>query len=219
LDFRTAGENGDSLEGTSYINIQVVREFQRAQLFLLENDCASAENTKTKIVNLMKVPIIQGVLRYAYIREFENPGTVDLSLKAEAEGATFAAAVLPWVHACERVDADIMYDIMRVGSEPSQQDSFRHVKEALERNYKCMGISCADVGGLWTVDGYAPGAKPCGNGASGANSGDDNQAGVIAGSIIGVSIGLGLLIFAWWSSRKSGTEKASGNIAAVSEIS
>jgi hypothetical protein len=100
---------------------------------------------------------------------------------------------------------------MRVGSEPSQFDSFRHVKEAFERNYKCLGISCADVGGLWTVDGYAPAAKPCGNGASGIDGGDDNQAGVIVGSIIGVSLGLGLLIFAWWySSRQTGTERASG---------
>jgi hypothetical protein len=183
LDFRTAGENGDSLEGTSYVNIQVIREFQRAQLFLLEKDCPSAEIAKTNIVNLMKVPLIQGVLRYAYVREFANPGTDELSvkaeaanpgtdelsMKAEAAGASFAAAVLPWVHACERVDADIIYDIMRVGSEPSQQDSFKEVKQAFERNYKCLGISCSDVGGQWAVDGYAPGAEPCGSGASGAN--------------------------------------------------
>jgi hypothetical protein len=226
LNFKTAGENSDSLEGTSYINIEVIREFQRAQLLLLEKDCASAEIAKTKIVNLMKVPLIQGVLRYAYVREFGNPGTDELSMKVEAEGASFAAAVLPWVHACERVDADIIYDTMRVGSEPSQQDSFKEVKQAFERNYKCLGISCSDVGGQWAVDGYAPGAEPCGNGSSGANGGDDgdddNQVGVIVGSIIGVSLGLGLLIFAWWasrSSRQSGRGMGSGNIAAVSEIS
>jgi hypothetical protein len=220
LDFRTAGENGDSLEGTSYVNIQVVREFQRAQLFLLEKDCPSAEIAKTNIVNLMKVPLIQGVLRYAYIREFQNPGTEDLSQKAEAEGATFTAAVLPWVHACKAVDADVIYDIMRVGSKP-QKNGFIEVKQAFERNYKCLGISCEDIGGIWTPDGYAPGAEPCRNGASGSDGGDDNQVGIIVGSIFGVSLGLGLLIFAWWSSRQTGTVKTGswGNIAAVSEIS
>jgi hypothetical protein len=221
LNFKTAGENSDSLEGTSYVNIQVVREFQRAQLFLLEGDCPSAEVTKTNIVNLMKVPLIQGVLRYAYVREFGNLGTEEISQKAEAEGASFAAAVLPWVHACERVDADIIYDTMRVGSTP-QKDSFNDVKEAFERNYKCLGISCADVGGLWTPDGYAPGADPCGNGASGADAvNDDNQVGIIVGSIFGVSIGLGLLLFAWRvvrSSRQTDRAMFSGNIAAVSEI-
>jgi hypothetical protein len=165
LDFRTAGENGDGLVGTSYMNIEVVREFQRAQVLLLEKDCPSTEITKESIVNYMKVPLIQGVLLQAYIREFENPGIAENAQKAEAEGATFAAAVLPWVHACDQDDADIIYDIMQVGSQP-QNDGFKHVKEAFERNYNCMGILCSDVGGLWKVDGYAPGASPCGNGAS-----------------------------------------------------
>jgi hypothetical protein len=223
IDFKTAGENSDALEGTSYINQQVIREFQRAQLFLLEKDCVSAEKSKESLVNLMKVPLVQGTLRYAFIREFENPGTQDLSLKAEAEGATFAAAVLPWVHDCDEVDADIIYDIMRVGSNPAQQDGFRHVKEAFERNYECLGITCAEVGGLWTVNGYAAGGAPCGKGASGAdgNDGDDDSnVGVIVGSVFGVAFGLGLLLFAWWSfsSGKTDTAKDTGNIAAVSEI-
>jgi hypothetical protein len=221
LDFRTAGENGDSIEGTSYVNLQVIQEFQRAQLFLLERDCPSAEIVKESIVDLMKVPLIQGVLRYAYIREFLTPGIAELAKEAEAEGATFAAAVLPWVHACNSVDADIIYDIMRIGSADKQAGAFQKVKKAFERNYKCLGVSCADVGGLWTPDGYAPYAKPCGDGASGASGSDGSNVGIIMGSIIGVSLGLVLLFFAMWSafSKKSGTSKTSGNIAAVSEIS
>lgn len=223
LDFRTCGEKGDEPSGTSYVNIQIVQEFQRAQLFLLEKDCASTEVIKNNIVNYMKVPLIQGILRYAYIREYLTPEQEAIAQMAEAEGATFAAALLPWLHACDSVDADIVYDIMRIGSADKQVDGFKHVKKALERNYKCMGITCGDVGGLWTPDGYAPYASPCGNGASGAAAGsEDNNVGIIIGSIIGVSLGLCLLFFAMWSacsSKQTGSSKSSGNIAAVSEIS
>jgi hypothetical protein len=222
IDFRTGGEKGNELEGTSYVNIQVVQEFQRAQLFLLETDCESAEITKRNIVNYMKVPLVQGILRYAYIREYLTPAVEEISEIAEAEGATFAAALLPWLHDCNSVDADIVYDIMRIGSANKQVDGFKHVKKAMERNYKCMGITCGDVGGLWTPDGYAPYANPCGNGAAGAAAGaEENNVGIIIGSIIGVSLGLCLLFFAMWSSCSSKKEssKTSGNIAAVSEIS
>jgi hypothetical protein len=222
IDFRTCGEKGNEEAGTSYVNIQVVQEFQRAQLFILEKDSASAETTIRNIVDYMKVPLIQGVLRYAYIREYLTPAAADVSQVAEAEGATFAAAILPWLHACNSVDADIVYDITRIGSANKQVDGFKHVKRALERNYKCLGITCGDVGGLWTPDGYAPFASPCGNGASGAAaSQEDNNVGIIIGSIIGVSLGLCLLFFAMWSScsSKKSTTKTSGNIAAVSEIS
>jgi hypothetical protein len=225
VDFRTAGEDGDALVGTSYINIQIMREFQRAQLFLLEGDCSSTEVNKQNIVNYMKVPLVQGALRYAFVRNYESPSTVELVEKAEAEGASFAASILPWVHACSEVDADIIYDNLRVGSRPENVD-FVAVKKAFERNYKCMGITCGEVGGLWSVDGYLPNAKPCGTGFSASGSGissgdDDKKAGVIIGSLIGVSFGLALLAFAWWSSCKSkgSTSKGSGNIAAVSEIS
>jgi hypothetical protein len=223
IDFRTGGEMGDEMTGTSYVNIQVIQEFQRAQLFLQETDCDSTEITKNNIVNHMKVPLVQGVLRYAYIREFLTPAEEEVSEIAEAEGATFAAALLPWLHDCNSVDADIVYDIMRLGSANKQNDGFKHVKKAMERNYKCMGITCGDVGGLWTPDGYAPYANPCGNGASGAAAGpEDNNVGIIIGSIVGVSLGLCLLFFAMCkacSSKQSGSSKTSGNIAAVSEIS
>jgi hypothetical protein len=223
IDFRTAGEKGNEMTGTSYVNIQVVKEFQRAQLFLLERDCESAEITKRNIVNYMKVPLVQGVLRYAYIREYLTPTEEEVAEVAEAEGATFAAALLPWLHDCDSVDADIVYDITRIGSANKQVGGFKRVKKALERNYKCMGITCGDVGGLWTADGYAPNAKPCGNGAAGAAAGaEDSNVGKIIGSIIGVSLGLCLLFFAMWSacsSKETGSSKASGNIAAVSEIS
>eukprot|EP00965_Chrysotila_dentata_P153624 5077444-Pleurochrysis_carterae.AAC.1 len=49
---------------------------------------------------------------------------------------------------------------MRIGAPLT---SWSAVKAAFERNYECMGITCAEVGGLWDLSGsrYFPGATPC----------------------------------------------------------
>jgi hypothetical protein len=95
----------------------------------------------------MKVPLVQGALRYAYIRQFETPPDPDDKQGAEAAGAAFAAAILQWVANCSEVEADIIYDNLRVGSQDADMD-FAAVKSAFERNHGCLGISCGQVGGI-----------------------------------------------------------------------
>merc|ERR1712151_1258107 len=95
----------------------------------------------------------------AYIVGVEN----DVREKPKAEGAVFAAAVLPMVDFCNADDAKIIYKNMQVGA--TLLPRFKDVKRAFERNYNCLGITCADVGGL--VDKtrgkkYLYGAEPCG---------------------------------------------------------
>merc|ERR1719236_459539 len=85
----------------------------------------------------MTVPLVQGTLRYAWktghIGGNDNKPS-DQSAKNSAEGSTFAAAVLPLVHACDAAA----------------------VKAALEKTYRCLGITCAHVGGLLSSDGVTP---------------------------------------------------------------
>merc|ERR1712039_349588 len=84
----------------------------------------------------------------------------DTSEKSAAEAAVFAAAVLPLVHHCNTNDAKTIYTNTRVGRTTT---SFDDVKKAFENNYECMGITCADVGGLVGPEGdYFEGAGPCG---------------------------------------------------------
>jgi hypothetical protein len=111
---------------------------------------------KERIVQLMTVPLIQGTLRYVYITIAKT-----ITEKAEAEGATFAATVLPIVHACSPNDAKIIYDNMRQGKAGTD---FAAVKEAFKRNYPCIGIACSDVGGIFDDANavYLSGAEPCG---------------------------------------------------------
>ena len=226
IDFRTAGEDMDDDVGTSFVNLQIFDNFKKAQLALLQGYCNVAQDHKRAVVNLMKVPLVQSILKIADHREKRDSAVTENSEKIEAEGATYAAALLPWLYQCNKNDAQILYENMRIGSSASKV-RFSEVKTALERNYDCLGITCQQVGGIWTVNGYASGAEPCGNWNTSASSAG-GKAGVIAGATIAVVCAVVLLGFlalrlkrAKQHRRRMAQTKRqrSGNIAAVTEIS
>jgi hypothetical protein len=158
VNFKTCGDLANAVEGTSHVNLEIFRQFDDGQRKLLAGECSAVRTNKERIEQMMAVPLIQGALRYGYFAEFET----DAGEKAEAEGATFAAAVLPLVHACDEDDAATIYEIMKVGGD---KKDFATVKNAFEKNYACMGVRCSDVGGLWddVNEKYFDGAGPCGS--------------------------------------------------------
>ena len=118
-----------------------------------------------QIVSLMTVPLVQGALKYAY----KNSGpTQGASAKSAAFGAMFAAAVLPLLHACNMEASEVISTNLKFGLFPSgvtadttRYSNFGAVKAAFENVYACLGITCAQVGGL--LNGAAPyaGAEAC----------------------------------------------------------
>lgn len=111
--------------------------------------------------------------------------------KEKAEGAVFMAAVVPRVHSCSTGDAAIIFNNMKIGATSTD---FAAVKGAFERNYACMNITCADVGGLWfgAMNTYYDGASPCSDPSTDAAA---MTGGAIAGITIAVGIALLALIF------------------------
>lgn len=183
--------------GESKVNTEIFVQFRKMQDSLLKKQCNNARKNKERIADLMYVPMIQGALRYAYFAGEQN----DTSEKSESEGATFAAAVLPMVHACSQNDAATIYDNMRVGN--SAPVNFAAVKRAFERNYACMGITCSDVGGLYDGADYFTNAAPCGRSSS---SSSDVNVGVAVGVSIGVVAALGLIAAYCCRRRRSQVE-------------
>ena len=114
--------------------------------------CSSVRPLVNQIVSLMTVPLVQGALRYAY----KNSQAADMaSPKNAAEGATFSAAVLPLVHNCNAASATVVSDNLKFGLFPTggtavtaRYSNFAAVKAAFEDVYACLGITCAQVGGL-----------------------------------------------------------------------
>jgi hypothetical protein len=145
---------------TAKVNIAIFTLFNRMQDNLQKKNCKEARVNKERIAELMYVPMVQGTLRYAYF----SGETDDQSEKSEAEGATFAAAVLPKLNSCNTNDAQTVYDNMKIGN--TSPVDFLAVKRAFERNYGCMGITCADVGGLGDGSTYFDKAAPCGGSGS-----------------------------------------------------
>ena len=190
-NFKTCGDNGNEITGNSKVNIEILKQFAQMSENLASSKCDDARKNKDRIVQLMSVPLVQGTLRYA--DKMANDPEADEG--ARLEGATFAAGVLPIVHNCSAADADIIYQNM--GANTNQAVDFAAVKGAFERNYGCMGITCADVGGIIDegTGTYKSGAAPCGNAGSTSSSSSVN---------VGLAVGLSvaavaaiLLVYLW----------------------
>ena len=155
--------------GQALANNRILKALRDGQFHLHAQRCGQAYVNLQIIRTYMKIPLVQNVLRYAYKLGVLN----DTRDETMAEGAAFAATILPLVHDCNPDDAAIIFDNMNMGmGSPSNGNTtsrsrsaldFVAVKQALERNYYCMGWSCDDVGGLVDAfDGaYLGGAEPC----------------------------------------------------------
>ncbi|KAL7526686.1 hypothetical protein ACHAWF_001872 [Thalassiosira exigua] len=155
IDYKTCGPQGTDATGTSMVNYDLFDLFALGNYQLTSGNCPAARETTKAIVAKMYVPMIQGAMRYAYKVDKLQGGE-----KEKAEGAAFAAAVLPRVYAIDEAAEKVIYDNLKVGATSTD---FRAVKAAFESVYPQMGISCADVGGLYNeAEGkYFPGMEPC----------------------------------------------------------
>lgn len=81
--FQTCGESGNMPHGTAFVNFKIMQAFQEWQCVRLEQLVLAVTRNKARtrsIVNLMKVPLIQGTLRHAHLR---SEGSVSYDLKRE----------------------------------------------------------------------------------------------------------------------------------------
>ena len=117
------------------------------------------------MVSQMTVPLVQGMLKYAWKADpaksgscagqagndaatvATNDGSTGDCAKSWAEGWAFAAAVLPQVHKCDATAATTIRANLDVASTTGpMKDGVAAVKTAIESVYDCLGISCTDVG-------------------------------------------------------------------------
>lgn len=156
-NFKTCGKKKKDLEGEAHVNKAIIDSFSLGQQYLYIGDCTTSRNIKDNIIKQMAVPMIQGTLRYAYKVGVLKGADKDKEL---AEGGAFSHAILPRLADVSPKDAQTVYENIGYGA---QVVDFGAVKKALEKNYKKIGIKCADVGGLWDTanNKYYAGASPC----------------------------------------------------------
>ena len=165
------------------MNSELFQLFDDGRDWLQQGRCSSVRPVVNQIVSLMTVPLVQGALRYAY--KNSQAGADMASPKNAAEGATFSAAVLPLVHDCNAASAAVVSDHLKFGLFPDGGDAvtarysdFAAVKAAFEDVYACLGITCAQVGGLTqAIDAGVAAAAAC-----------THQSAVIAGYVPGSDV-------------------------------
>jgi hypothetical protein len=199
----------DENNSKSAINDELFKLFNIGQGQLLSGKCEEARATKEKIVDLMYVPLIQGTIRYAYKVGEQAGGEKD-----KAEGAVFAASILPRIHAESETAAAEIYNNMRVGASSTD---FKAVKKAFESVYGDLNIKCSDVGGLLNPEGdYYEGASPC---KDNSRVSSKVVVGATIGSIAGF-IALASIGFAWYKRghSKKGMVQPSFHESTVKEM-
>lgn len=182
-DFKTCGRDSGEDKGTAKLNYDLLQKYELGKQQLQASQCDDARITTAEVAKMMYIPFIQGTLRYAYKVDALNEGE-----KSAAEGAVFAAAILPRVHAANKDAAATIYESMKVGA---TQTSYSEVKAAFESVYSDLGLTCRDIGGLWNdaLDEYYPGMEPCGGAFSAASSTSSMAVTAILGAAAALFIG------------------------------
>lgn len=180
----------------SKVNRDLLALFKKGSGELIQRDCDAARKTTRNVIDLMYIPLIQGTMRYAYKVQKLQGGE-----KEKAEGAVFAASILPRIFAANNDDANTIYANMQVGA---SMTDFKEVKKAFERNYSKLNIKCEDVGGLLDdEDNYYPGMEPCKD--------KTNKTGIILGAVFGSLAVVGIAAFAFTKMRSGKSYDTSGN--------
>ena len=219
-DMRTCGNTGTEKSGNSYINHEIFHWFVKGQREIQERYCTGATTAKNKIIELMTVPLIQGAIRYAHMVEGEMKlGDIE---KHDAEAAGYALAVLPLVHHCNPEDGKIIYDNLRPQS-PTSVD-FASVKNAFERNYKCLKVKCSQIGGIHDINtgNYKPGTEPCNDLTVGLSEQQRNWA-LALGITFGTVLVIAILVCVIgkterpWPTRRAATTSAGSDLQLQTE--
>ena len=151
----TADYDNDPTAGYSAVNNEMFAKFTTAKTQLQNAHtgtgsftCQDIYKAKDEIVTLMLVPLIQGTLRYLYKTDARVTGGDTLSdtfKKENGELFAFSAGIQPFVYNCSVTAGNNLYE--RSFNEDMSLTFAEH-KASLESVYSCLGISCADIGGL-----------------------------------------------------------------------
>jgi len=143
------------------LNAEMMDKFVQGKQMI--QDCRTSTTELRTLVDrmlaLLRVPVLQGALRQMYA--FDEEG--ERRPVSQGEAAVFGLTAAGIVALCSEGFAQVVWDDLRYGKQA--QGSYTVVKGAMERHYECLGISCADMGGIITSrgDSYVPRAEACGN--------------------------------------------------------
>jgi len=165
----------------SIVNQNVLKEFELGRVGLTQADCnGQSKRSYDTIVSSMRVPWIQGVLKAAHTIAYYDGDYGEQTILMEEEvgrGTAFLAALLPDLHHCSREAADIVQsEFQRFRQQHTKHSTtstnansnvrnYDVVRDAIEEQYLCLGVTCDEVGGYLnpkTGHYFDASTRPCG---------------------------------------------------------
>lgn len=171
LDFGTCTIEDDDSGYTAQVNGKVFELFEKGQDYQYAYRCTDMEATKEALVVQFAIPLIQGVLKYAYLADVQG------SEKQRAELFAFAASLLPYLNYYDATASTQVSANTLLTSNTPVASGYPEVKYYLESAYTAMGVTCEDIGGYKSsayTTGYFPGMEPCDSSSSSSSSNNDN---------------------------------------------
>ena len=216
--FGTCASETSTAPQQAAINRVVMDQFRSGQTSLLKGRCDRAASNMERIVSQMIVIVAQGLLFNAGKLSVGNFNHAREQHIAQALAATYAAALLPFVHDCNPAQAQVLYEFVQLPVLTSQVNRVDlEVRWNLEWNYDCLGIKCKEVGWLegaynvplvgpcyqFVPDNYGTGSGGNSGSASRGDKSDGRRALEILGFIIWYGFLIGLIIGCVWCCRKN----------------
>lgn len=166
-NYAVCGPNRDSADKDqpASVNIAILAFYRAGSQATYAGDVALMKRYKRAISAKAAIPFIQGTLRYSWRRSLQGVPEFQPMFstrdKDVAEGAAFALGAIPKLWACSSKASTYAEIETKIGGS-TQEINFMNVKLAFECNYRCLGISCAEVGSfLERETSPLPGAAAC----------------------------------------------------------
>merc|ERR1711935_417629 len=137
--------DGGVKDSGSKANKRLYKLFADGKKVLEKGECHEAIAIKDEMVQVMTIPLVQGTMKYAYYSN--TAADIGSDDKTLAEAHAFSRAILPLVNKCRRTDAETIaagIDITKNTATGQSFGNFPDIKAALENNYECLGMACAD---------------------------------------------------------------------------
>lgn len=154
---KRCGQFTSCVSGVHNSNAAALEAWQSGVSSLRISDCFGALSAYEAILIHLTVPLVQGTLREAYEVDPLGGASTSDGLVEVAEGWAFVSAILPQVALCNTSAAQLVRTNMALSLDGADgahvASGFRAVKAAVESTYPCLGITCADVGGMLNTAG------------------------------------------------------------------
>jgi len=160
--------NHKAFPHTSTVNKYIMDEFLQGKAQLLQGDCqdmGGVTRSYYTIIHKMRTPLIQGVLRSAFVLSAEEDYFNKQRREEEhGKGAAFLSALLPDLHMCNPTSAQKVFDEFHGTYGSNKRADYYTIRELIEPHYECLSVTCDEVGGFLdpATGDYYPGTHPCG---------------------------------------------------------